>query len=225
MMKLAKPAMDIGLMTADGPAVTAFWRDAVGLKLDHVLPVQKGHDQHRFDLDGSVLKVNVVQAVPAAPPSGYRELIIASDAVTEPRALTDPDGTAVRLVPRGWKGVGQMGVRLGVRDLAAHRRFFGEALGLPEAGEDMFGVGNSLILLEQDPDAPDNAGISGTGWRYLTVQIFDCEAIHAEVLARGGREGAPPRRMGDTARFSMVRDPDGNWIELSQRASLTGPLD
>lgn len=26
------------------------------------------------------------------------------------------------------------------------------------------------------------------------------------------------------ARFSMVRDPDGNWIELSQRGSLTGPL-
>lgn len=225
MMKLAKPAMDIGLMTADGPAVTAFWRDAVGLKLDHVLPVRKGHDQHRFDLDGSVLKVNVVQSVPAAAPSGYRELIIAGETVSEPRALIDPDGTAVRLVPRGWRGVSQMGVRLGVRDLAAHRRFFGEILGLAEAGENAFAVGRSLILLEEDPAAPDDAGISGPGWRYLTVQIFDCETVHAQVLARGGREGAPPRRMGDTARFSMVRDPDGNWIELSQRASLTGPLD
>jgi hypothetical protein len=26
------------------------------------------------------------------------------------------------------------------------------------------------------------------------------------------------------ARISMVRDLDGNWIELSQRASLTGSL-
>jgi lactoylglutathione lyase len=31
--------------------------------------------------------------------------------------------------------------------------------------------------------------------------------------------------LGSTARISMVRDPDGNWIELSQRASLTGSLE
>jgi hypothetical protein len=30
--------------------------------------------------------------------------------------------------------------------------------------------------------------------------------------------------LGDTAYISFIRDPDGNWIELSQRASLTGPL-
>jgi lactoylglutathione lyase len=27
------------------------------------------------------------------------------------------------------------------------------------------------------------------------------------------------------ARISMVRDPDGNWMELSQRASITGSLE
>ena len=27
--------------------------------------------------------------------------------------------------------------------------------------------------------------------------------------------------LGGTARISFIRDPDGNWIELSQRASLT----
>jgi hypothetical protein len=30
--------------------------------------------------------------------------------------------------------------------------------------------------------------------------------------------------LGSTARISFVRDPDGNWIEISQRASLTGTL-
>jgi lactoylglutathione lyase len=30
--------------------------------------------------------------------------------------------------------------------------------------------------------------------------------------------------LGDTARISMIRDPDGNWIELSQRASIVGSI-
>jgi lactoylglutathione lyase len=33
-----------------------------------------------------------------------------------------------------------------------------------------------------------------------------------------------PITLGETARISFIRDPDGNWIELSQRASLVGPL-
>ena len=32
------------------------------------------------------------------------------------------------------------------------------------------------------------------------------------------------RLLGDTVRYSFVRDPDGNFIELSQRASLVGHL-
>jgi lactoylglutathione lyase len=65
----------------------------------------------------------------------------------------------------------------------------------------------------------------GPGWRYTTVQIRDCVAEHAGVLARGGEEGAPPSLLGETVRMSFVRDPDGNFIELSQRASLVGHLD
>jgi hypothetical protein len=38
-------------------------------------------------------------------------------------------------------------------------------------------------------------------------------------------EARAPVTLGSTARISMVRDPDGNWIELSQRASLTGSLE
>ena len=43
--------------------------------------------------------------------------------------------------------------------------------------------------------------------------------------ARGGREALAPTTLGTTARISMVRDPDGNWIEISQRASITGSLE
>jgi lactoylglutathione lyase len=33
-----------------------------------------------------------------------------------------------------------------------------------------------------------------------------------------------PTTLGTTARISMLCDPDGNWIEISQRASITGSL-
>lgn len=36
--------------------------------------------------------------------------------------------------------------------------------------------------------------------------------------------GAAPVTLGKVARICFVRDPDGNWIEISQRASLTGKL-
>ena len=45
------------------------------------------------------------------------------------------------------------------------------------------------------------------------------------VLAGGGAEGMAPVRLGDVAYISFVRDPDGNWLEISQRKSITGSLD
>ena len=31
--------------------------------------------------------------------------------------------------------------------------------------------------------------------------------------------------IGDIAKISFLKDPDGNWIEVAQRASLAGPWD
>jgi catechol 2,3-dioxygenase-like lactoylglutathione lyase family enzyme len=224
-MQLAKPRLDIGLATNDLAPMLAFWQGEVGVPLDHVLPIRKGQDQHRHDVLGSVLKINHHAApIPATPPSGYRELLIAREGVTAPRTLADPEGNRVTLVPPGHEGVTQIGVRLGVRDLDAHRRFCGEALGLPEERPGVFRAGESLILLEADPDAPADAQMQGPGWRYITFQVFKVDEEHAAVLAKGGREALAPLTLGTTARISMVRDPDGNWIELSQRASIVGSL-
>lgn len=224
-MQLAKPRIDIGLSTNDLPPMLAFWQGEVGLALDHVLPIRRGQDQHRHDVLGSVLKINHHTApLPANPPSGYRELLIAREGLAAPRALADPEGDRVSLVPPGHEGVRQIGVRLGVRDLDAHRRFYGEALGLPEERPGAFRAGESLILLEADPAAPSDAQMQGPGWRYITFQVFKVDDEHAAVLAKGGREALAPVTLGTTARISMVRDPDGNWIELSQRASIVGSL-
>mgnify|MGYP002682816373 CR=1 FL=1 len=70
-----------------------------------------------------------------------------------------------------------------------------------------------------------DGAFEGRGWRYITFQVFEVDREHAHVLAHGGREARAPVTPGPTARISLVRDPDGNWIELSQRASLPGSLE
>lgn len=227
-MNLAKPRIDIGLSTNQLEPMLAFWRDEAGVPFDHLLRIRHGQDQHRHDALGSVVKVNHhVDPLPDNPPSGYRELIIARPGLAETLRLTGPDGVRVSLVAPGAGGVGQIAVRLVVRDLEAHRRFYAEALGLDEHSAPTgaaFRAGESLILLEQSTDAAADAQMAGKGWRYITFQVFKVDDEHARVLARGGREAVAPVTLGTTARISMVRDPDGNWIELSQRASIVGSL-
>jgi lactoylglutathione lyase len=80
--------------------------------------------------------------------------------------------------------------------------------------------------VEEAPDAPvAGQRPGGKGWGYITFQVFKVDPAHAFVLAHGGREGLAPVTLGTTARISMVVDPDGNRIELSQRASIVGSLE
>ena len=231
-MKLAKPRIDIGFATNNAPAALAFWQNEIGLPFDYTQPIRRGYKQHRHDLCGSVLKINqVYEPLPDTSPSGYRELLIARDGITTPRPLIDPDGNRVSLVPGGTFGIERIGIRLGVRDVEAHRRFYTEALGLPQGKSEQacgmmtFLAGDTVLIVEPASDAPHDASFEGKGWRYITFQVFEVDREHAYVLAHGGREARAPATLGTTARVSMVRDPDGNWIELSQRASITGSLE
>jgi lactoylglutathione lyase len=229
-MKLAKPRIDIGFATNHAPAALAFWQNEIGLPFDHTQPIRRGYKQHRHDLCGSILKINqVYETLPDNPPSGYLELLIARDGIAAPVAMADPEGNRVALVPKGLFGIERIGIRLGVRDVEAHRRFYTEALGLTPGeaagGAMTFFAGDTVLIVEPKTDAPDDAAFEGRGWRYITFQVFEVDREHAHVLAHGGREARAPVMLGTTARISMVRDPDGNWIELSQRASLTGSLE
>ena len=229
-MDLAKPHLDVGLYVRETEPALRFWQDQVGATFDHVLPLRRGVRQYRHDLFGSVVKVNNArEPIAENPPTGYLELLVARRGLGAPRALTDLEGNRVLLVPHGHLGIEKVGIRLGVRDLAAHRRFYAEALRLPEAAVAgagaAFRAGDSIILLDEAPDAPSDARIDGYGWRYITFQIHKVDREHAFALAHGAREGAAPMTLGETARISMIRDPDGNWIELSQRASITGSLE
>jgi len=221
--------MDVGLYVRQVEPALRFWQDEAGAVFDHVLPLGPGLRQHRHDLYGSVLKINnSLNPQPDNPPTGYKELLIAREGLEAPRPLGDPEGNRVALVPPGTFGVKKVGVRLGVRDVAAHRRFYTEALGLAEervdGAEAAFRAGDSLILVDHDANAPESAVIGGYGWRYITFQIFKVDEEHAFAVAHGAGEGRKPVTLGETARISMIRDPDGNWIELSQRASIVGSL-
>lgn len=225
-MELAKPRVDIGLSTNDLEPMLAFWQGEAGIPFDHLLKIRRGQDQHRHDALGSVLKINHhADPLPDTPATGYRELIVARPGLEAPVKLTDPDGNRLTLVPPGHEGVTQIGVRIAVRDLAAHRKFYTQGLGLTEEAPGAFRAGETLLILEESPDAPADAGMQGRGWRYITFQVFKVDAEHARILSAGGREAMPPTTLGTTARISMVRDPDGNWIEISQRASIVGTLE
>ena len=227
-MNLAKPRIDIGLFTNKIEAMLDFYQNKVGVRFDHALPMGGGQMQHRHDLFGSVLKINASRnEVPAGTPTGYRELLIAQDGLLGPKHLADPDGNKVTLVPSGLWGIHQIGIRLGVRDVNAHRRFYALALGLPdvpEEGGNSFYCGESVIMAEEAGDVSVDAELAGIGIRYITIQVFKADAEYDAIIAGSGREGTKPRTLGDVARFGFVRDPDGNWIEISQRASLTGSL-
>ncbi len=224
-MKLAKPRIDVGLHTNQREPMLDFWQKQVGLPYEELLPMGRGLQQHRHGLNGSVLKINHArEPLGPEPACGYRELWIARAGLTTPRRLVDPDGNVVVLVPPGHEDVSAIGVVLAVRDEAAFHDFYGRVLELEPVGARAYLCGDSLLRFARDPSAIEAGRMTAGGYRYITIQVFDVDAEHAGILARGGREGAPPRTLGAVARISFVRDPDGNWIEISQRASLTGPL-
>lgn len=222
MIALAKPHLDIALFTNRRDAQLGFWQGEAGLAYDHMAKLGGGRQQHRHYCNGSIVKVNHArEPLPVMPPSGYRELLIAREGLAEPCSLSDPDGNRVALVPKGWRGVQGIAVRIAVNDLAAFDRFYTGALGFERLGDNAWRCGDSLLLPEVGK-VERSDDWTGSGWRYLTAQVFDCDAAHAAILAAGGTEGRPPLTIGTTARYSFVRDPDGNFIEISARASLIG---
>ena len=224
-MKLAKQHIDVGLFTNNEQPMLDFWQREVGLPFEETLPLGGGVRQRRHAMNGSVLKLNAARdPINDAPPSGYRELTIAREGIAAPRSLVDPGGNRVVLVPPGFGGVAGIGVRMAVRDADAFRRFFGTAMQFDEIDANTFRCGDSLVTVEQDASAMRTDPMRAPGYRYLTVQVYDVDTEHRGIIDRGGDEGRPPVTLGSTARVSFVRDPDGNWIEVSQRASLTGPL-
>ncbi|WIM11719.1 MAG: hypothetical protein OJF58_002678 [Enhydrobacter sp.] len=222
-MQLAKPHLDVGLFSNKRDEQLTFWQQTVGLPYDHMGKLGGGVQQHRHHMNGSILKMNHARSpLPALAPSGIVGLQIARDGLAAPRALTDPDGNKVMLVPKGYDGVQGIAILLRSNDPTAHDRFWTQAMQYERVGDGRYRCGDSLIVIAEQGPVERSAEWRGPGYRYTTVQVWDCIAEYEGILARGGTSGGAPRILGDTVRFAFVYDPDGNHIEISQRASLTG---
>ncbi len=232
-MELAKRHLDLGLYTNNKEEMLDFWQNKIGLAYDHMGKLGGGVQQHRHFLGagptGPILKINHARdPLPSSSKSGLQTLLIASESVSAPLSQIDPDGNEVCLVPPGYCGVTATGLVLTVRDLAQFKDFYGRILDLPEAGlsgETAFKCAETVLIAREDKNQPPAEHHMAKGYGYMTAQIFKADAEHAHVMAEGGTEGMAPKTLGTTVRYSFIRDFDGNWIELSQRATLTGSLD
>ena len=230
-MELAKNSLDVGLFTTAPDEVSAFWVRQAHVQFDHVLPVSRELRQHRHTLEGAVLKINHAKdPLPPRGPAGYLRLVVACPDVTEPETLADPDGNELVRWPAGRDGITHWALELATPSVEAFMTFYHDAVGLPvdEAMPCAVVCGESRIIGHITPDMPDRADndvMVRPGLRYSTIQVFDVDAEYARITAHDPAYGAQaPRTLGKTARIAFIRDPFGNWIELSQRASLTGPL-
>ena len=221
-MKVAKDCIDVGVQTNNLEAMLEFWTREVGLPYDELLKIGGGVHQHHLALKGSIFKLNHARStLPGKTPTGYRELPIASN-VSKTTPLTDPDGNKVTLIPVGLNGITNIGMKMVVRSLGDTRRFFTKSVRAEPLSDTSFRWGTTVFLLEEDKNVLIGGGMQGAGYRYMTVQLFKVDNGHAEALERGALEGSAPVTLGSTARISFITDPNNNWIEISQRKSLTG---
>ncbi|SRR5579885_141297 len=236
-MELAKNCIDVGLFTNRLDEMKAFYGDRLRLPYEEMLPLGGGLQQHRYGLLGSVLKINHSRdPLPPRVAGGYLRITISDPRTPMPFELTDPDGNSIELVPSGQRGIRQIEVQIGVTDEREFARFYGEVLGGERLDDRRYRIGETIVSFAHDPEArrAERSGsataaeviatMRAVGFRYITIQVRGCDAEHRRFLSMGVWEGAPPVTLGKVARISFIRDPDGNWIEISQRASLTGAL-
>lgn len=224
-MQLAKNYIDIGLQTNQRDAMLEFWQQDVGLPYEELLKVGGGTHQHRLGLNGSVLKLNHVRdPLPDSPAAGYQRLMIAKPDINEPKHLEDPDGNKVSLVPEGYHGITHIGMEMEVSSLARFQHFYRHIIEVEPVNEATYKWATTLFFVKELPGRQPIQEMRGKGYRYITVQVWNVDQEHTRAVERGSDEGRPPATLGNVARISFIKDPDGNWIEISQRASLTGDL-
>ncbi|MFT6463359.1 VOC family protein [Halopseudomonas laoshanensis] len=222
-MSFAKAFFDVGLFTNQASALRDYYQQ-LGLSFDHSLKLGGGVLQHRYQADDAVLKINDARdPLPEAPASALTELLIALPGCPEAVQKQDPDGNCIRLVPTGEDDIQGLALRMSVSDVATSTRFYTEVLGLHELRPGVLSCGKGLLLLQASGQPPCAASpLAARGLRYLTLQIFDCDKTYAHAIGHGATGVREPVNMGSTARIAFIQDPDGVWIELSQRASVTG---
>jgi catechol 2,3-dioxygenase-like lactoylglutathione lyase family enzyme len=229
-MDLAKPQVDVGLFTRQLEAMQAFYGEKLGLQYESMLPVGGGFRQYRYLCNGSVIKLmHSREPLRARRPGGYETLMIATPKVSQTEALADPDDNTVELVPPGRDDVSQMEIRVGVTDVEAFGDFYRNAFGAVHIGRSRYKIGETIFGVFHEPEIHHAAlkpfanplevvqAMAELGIQYVTVQVRNCDAAFSAVKAAGAVTAVEPANFGTVARICFVRDPDGNFIEISQR--------
>ena len=236
-MELAKRFVDVGIFTNRLDEMRAFYGERIRLPYEELLPVGGGVRQHRYGLLGSVLKINHARdPLPPRIVGGYKKLSISDPRTPMPLMMQDPDGNDIELIPAGQRSVNQIEIHIGVTDENAFAHFYGEALQAERIDAGRYKLGETIVSFKRDPAAvraqklaagtamDAMATMRAVGMRYVTIQVREVDAEHRRLMSMGVWEGSAPVSLGAVARISFIRDPDGNFIEISQRASLTGPI-
>jgi catechol 2,3-dioxygenase-like lactoylglutathione lyase family enzyme len=132
-------------------------------------------------------------------------------------------------------------VGLSVGDLDAQTAWYGRVFGLvPSTPFEIPGIrlrgvfvigadGLAIELLEREGSrpglqAPDTAtALLTRGYGHICLRVADVDATHAVALANGAEERMPPQASPEPGvRMSFVSDPEGNLIELLDRAGPVG---
>src|SRR5260370_3002578 len=119
-------------------------------------------------------------------------LEIARDGNAAPQALADPAGNKVTLVPKGQRGVLGIASLLKVNDPEQHDRFWTHVLQFERAGDGRYRCGDSLGVVAEKGSVERSPQWRGPGYRYMTVQVWDCIAEYDGILGPRGAPGGPP---------------------------------
>jgi catechol 2,3-dioxygenase-like lactoylglutathione lyase family enzyme len=231
MNSLDKNSLDFGMFTNQPEAMHNFYGGELGLKFEGTTPMGPKFKLSRYDLNGSVLKLwHAADPLPPRAAAGYKTLTVADPKATAPRTVSDPDGNRIVFVPPGHDGVEQIEFQLGVSDLASSERFYGDLPDAERIAGGRYRLGQTILSLSADSAArqvttqaianPLDAvvAMSGVGFRYLTIVVRNCAAEYERLAAKGVNPGvALTTTAGPLAGLFMVRDPDGNWVEVLQR--------
>ncbi|MGY9075063.1 MAG: VOC family protein [Acidimicrobiales bacterium] len=221
-LQLAKPHLDIGTMVNDWAAAETFWTETVGIPYEKFEKIGGGVRQHRFTVHGSIVKVNHSRNQLANEPTIHRRVRIAHEGSTAPTLLHDPEGVEVELVPPGHEGVTGIEIVNATADLAKARLFWADGLGGQEIDPNRYRIGDTIVSCVHEPGLVSPSVRNAAGFRYLTVQVMNVDVEFARLVGMGFVGEVKPVSLGETARISFVRDPDGGYLEVSQRAEVTG---
>jgi predicted enzyme related to lactoylglutathione lyase len=124
--------------------------------------------------------------------------------------------------------VNQMEIRTGVSNVDRFDAFY-KAAGGTDIGHDRYKIGETIFAAFRHPLARQMRPaplanlqevvktMAGLGFRYVTIQVKDCDAAFKAMTEAGASIAAAPENFANRARAAFVRDPDGNFIELAQR--------